>query len=338
MLPVIMLPDYPQGWGFILSLSCSKAFTNNQFYLNTSQGASTMTATIIDGRALADRIREGIAADAEAFRKAHGYPPGLGVVYAGEDPASATYVRMKRRACERAGIYSVAQVLPPDVIQADVEVAVEELNNDPEIHGILVQLPLYDHIDEEPVLRKVSLGKDVDGFHPINIGALAMKGREPLFTPATPTGCMVLLEEAGVDLNGANAVVIGRSNIVGMPMALMLTKANATVTICHSRTRDIREYLKNADVIIAAVGKPNYVPGDWLKPGVVVIDVGTNRVDAPDTDRGYRFIGDVDFGSAVEVAGAITQVPGGVGPMTITMLLQNTVKAAQRSAQHIRES
>jgi methylenetetrahydrofolate dehydrogenase (NADP+) / methenyltetrahydrofolate cyclohydrolase len=287
-----------------------------------------MTAKIIDGQVIAERLRAAIAEDAAHFKSRYGYAPGLGVVLAGDDPASATYVRMKRRACERAGIESVAHIMTAQSSQAEVEEAVATLNNDPHIHGILVQLPLPKGIDEEAVLRAVSLEKDVDGFHPVNIGLLAMKGREPLFTPATPTGCMVLLDEAGAELAGANAVVVGRSNIVGMPVALMLIKANATVTVCHSRTRDLPNVLRQADIVIAAIGFPEYIKGNWLKPGAVVIDVGTNQVDDPESERGYRFVGDVEFESAVEVAGAITKVPGGVGPMTITMLMQNTMKAA----------
>jgi 5,10-methylene-tetrahydrofolate dehydrogenase/methenyl tetrahydrofolate cyclohydrolase len=186
------------------------------------------------------------------------------------------------------------------------------------------------HIDEETILRAVSLEKDVDGFHPLNIGLLAMKGREPHFTPATPTGVMVLLEEAGAQLSGANAVVLGRSNIVGLPVALMLLKANATVTVCHSRTKDVESIVKQADVVVAAAGIPNYVKGSWLKPGAIVIDVGTNKVDDPGSEKGYKYVGDVEFDSAQGVAGALTVVPGGVGPMTITMLLYNTMKAARR--------
>lgn len=289
-----------------------------------------MTARIIDGQAVADRLQIQIAAEVAAFRERTGTIPGLGVIMAGDNPASQQYVRMKRRACERVGIASFAELVDANTPQAAVLALVQRMNDDPAIHGILVQLPLPDAIDETTILSAVSLDKDVDGFHPINIGALAMKGREPSFTPATPTGCMVLLEEAGVDLNGANAVVIGRSNIVGLPMALMLMKANATVTVCHSRTRDIAAIVRNADVVVAAIGRANYVSGDWLKPGATVIDVGTNRRDDPTVTRGYRIVGDVDFASAVEVAGTITKVPGGVGPMTITMLLQNCLKAAQR--------
>jgi 5,10-methylene-tetrahydrofolate dehydrogenase/methenyl tetrahydrofolate cyclohydrolase len=292
-----------------------------------------MTATIIDGKIIGERIQMHIAEDVKRFEAQYGYPPGLGAVLAGDNPASAQYVRMKRRACEKVGMYSAAHLMTAESSQQEVENAVAALNVDPRIHGILVQLPLPPQIDEERVLSLVSLDKDVDGFHPSNIGLLGMKGREPLFTPATPTGCMVLLQEAGAQLEGANAVVIGRSNIVGLPVALMLMKANATVTVCHSRTRNVRDIVRQADVVIAAIGRPEYVKGDWLKPGVVVIDVGTNKVDDPSEEKGYKFVGDVEFDSAVNVAGAITRVPGGVGPMTITMLLRNTMKAAWRIAE-----
>ena len=214
-----------------------------------------MAATIIDGQAVADRMRAAIKEEAGAFAAQHGYPPGLGVVLVGDDPASAQYVRMKRRACEAAGMASFATILPASSTQEEVEAAVRALNDDPLVHGILVQLPLPPQIDEERILRLVSLDKDVDGFHPENTGLLAMKGREPLFTPATPTGCMVLLREAGATLEGANAVVLGRSNIVGMPVALMLMKANATVTVCHSRTKDLPGVVRGADVLIAAIGR-----------------------------------------------------------------------------------
>jgi 5,10-methylene-tetrahydrofolate dehydrogenase/methenyl tetrahydrofolate cyclohydrolase len=291
-----------------------------------------MTATILNGTVLADRFRAEIAADVERFKTQYGLPPGLGAVLAGDNPASQMYVRMKRRACEQVGINSVAHVVSADTSQQEVERIVQSLNDDPAIHGILVQLPLPSHLDEERVLRLVSLEKDVDGFHPINIGLLAMKGREPTFTPATPTGCMALLRESGVTIEGANAVVIGRSNIVGLPVSLMLMKANATVTVCHSHSRNLPDRVRQADIVIAAIGRPEYVKGDWLKPGAVVIDVGTNRVEDPSAEKGFRWVGDVEFDKAKEVAGAITQVPGGVGPMTITMLLQNTVKAAWRIA------
>ncbi|MDX1993470.1 MAG: bifunctional 5,10-methylenetetrahydrofolate dehydrogenase/5,10-methenyltetrahydrofolate cyclohydrolase [bacterium] len=292
-----------------------------------------MTASLIDGRVVAERMRGQIAEEVSRFTAQYGYPPGLGVVLVGDDAASEMYVRMKRRACETAGMHSAAHILPASATQDEVEAAVRSLNDDPRIHGILVQLPMPKHIDEDRVLSLVSLEKDVDGFHPINVGLLAQKGREPYFTPATPTGCMVLIQEAGLDLRGANAVVLGRSNIVGLPLALMLMKADATVTVCHSRTRNIEEIVRGADVLIAAIGKPNYVKGDWLKPGVIVIDVGTNKIDDPAAEKGYRYVGDVEFDSALEVAGAITVVPGGVGPMTITMLMQNTLKAAWKLAE-----
>jgi 5,10-methylene-tetrahydrofolate dehydrogenase/methenyl tetrahydrofolate cyclohydrolase len=278
-------------------------------------------------------MRAAIAEDAAKFQTQYGFAPGLGVVLAGDNPASAQYVRMKRRACEQAGIRSLAHMIDANSTQAQVEEAIQSLNDDRAVHGILVQLPLPPQIDEERALRLVSLDKDVDGFHPINIGMLGMKGREPLFTPATPTGCMVLLQEAGAKLEGANAVVVGRSNIVGLPVALMLMKANATVTVCHSRTRSLPDVVRGADVVIAAIGRPEMIKGDWLKPGAIVIDVGTNRIDDPSSEKGYRFVGDVEYESAKAVAGAITKVPGGVGPMTITMLLHNTMKAAWRTAQ-----
>jgi 5,10-methylene-tetrahydrofolate dehydrogenase/methenyl tetrahydrofolate cyclohydrolase len=291
-----------------------------------------MTAQIIDGRVVADRMQAEISEQVMAFESENGYPPGLGVILVGGDPASQMYVRMKRRACKRAGIHSVAIELPAETSQEDVLSAVQQLNDDPKIHGILVQLPMPDHIDEEAILSAVSLDKDVDGFHPVNIGALAMKGRTPTFTPATPTGCMVLIKEAGIDPSGKQAVVLGRSNIVGLPVALMLNVANATVTICHSRTPDASSYIREADILVAAIGKPNYVPANWLKPGAVVIDVGTNKIDDPNEERGYRWVGDVDFEGAKNIVGAITVVPGGVGPLTITMLLSNTLKAAQMLA------
>lgn len=289
-----------------------------------------MVAHLIDGQIIADRLRAGIAQQAATFATRHGFPPGLGVVVVGENPASAQYVRMKRRACATAGITSIAHELPITASQSEVEAAVDALNDDPHVHGILVQLPLPAGIDEEAVLRRVSLDKDVDGFHPVNIGLLGMKGREPGFTPATPTGCMVLLRESGVPLAGANVVVVGRSNIVGLPVALMLMKADATVTVCHSRTRDLPAVVGTADIVIAAIGRPGFIPGTWLKPGAVVIDVGTNRIDDPTDPRGYRFVGDVDLETALPIAGAISKVPGGVGPLTITMLMDNTMKAAWR--------
>ena len=290
-----------------------------------------MPAKIIDGRPIAKRIQSEIASGVADFQADTGASPGLGVVLVGDDPASAMYVRMKRRACERAGLQSKARILPSSASQAEVEDVVRGYNADPVIHGILVQLPLPDHIDEEAVLNEISLAKDVDGIHPMNIGRLGMRGREPTFTPATPTGVMQLIEETGDSIEGKQAVVIGRSNIVGLPVALMLANANATVTICHSRTRDLPATVRRADIVVAAIGRPEFVKGDWLKPGAIVIDVGSNSLPDPASEKGYRYVGDVEFESAQAVAGHITKVPGGVGPMTITMLLANTLKAARAS-------
>ena len=288
-----------------------------------------MTATLINGTEIAQKVRDHVRDEVAQMKAEHDYVPGLATVLVGDSTASATYVRMKRKACEEAGIRSIHHEVPGDVTQTALEDLVRQLNADPGVNGILVQLPLPDHLDEEAVLNAIDLRKDVDGFHPVNIGRLAMKGRDPLFIPCTPYGCMVLLEEAGAKLKGANAVVLGRSNIVGLPMAMLLQKADATVTICHSRTRDLAGFLRQADVVIAAVGRTEMVTGDMLKPGAIVIDVGINQKDDPTAKRGYRLVGDVDFESAKEVAGAITPVPGGVGPMTIAMLMQNTLKAAK---------
>ncbi len=288
-----------------------------------------MTATIIDGKAVAARMREQIAVDVEKMKAEHGVVPGLAAVLVGENPASAQYVRMKRRACEKVGLNSFGHTLAEDASQQEVEDLVRQLNEDPQVHGILIQLPLPDHLDEEKILGMVSLSKDVDGFHPINIGRLAMKGRDPLFIPCTPHGVIVLLEEAGAKFEGANAVVLGRSNIVGLPAAFLMIHRNATVTVCHSRTVDLPGVCREADILVAAVGRAEMVKADWVKPGAYVIDVGSNRVDDPSTEKGYRWVGDVDFDEVKEVAGALTPSPGGVGPMTITMLLKNTVRGAE---------
>jgi 5,10-methylene-tetrahydrofolate dehydrogenase/methenyl tetrahydrofolate cyclohydrolase len=290
-----------------------------------------MTAKIIDGKAIAQELRESVAKGVEELVASGGPRPGLATVLVGEDPASHTYVRMKRKACEEVGIESFHHELPADSTQEEVEGLVKELNANPEVHGILVQLPLPAGLDEEAVLRAISIDKDVDGFHPVNIGRLAQKGREPQFVPCTPAGVMILLEKAGAKLEGARATVLGRSNIVGMPAALLLVKENATVQICHSRTQDLPARCREADVLIAAIGRPEMVKGDWIKPGAYVIDVGTNRVDDPSKKRGYYLTGDVAFEEAKEVAGAITPSPGGVGPMTIAGLLNNTLTGAKRS-------
>ena len=288
-----------------------------------------MSAKVIDGKKVAAKVRDEVAEGVAAMQAKHNSTPGLATVLVGEDPASATYVRSKQRMCERLGIRSVGHTLSADASQEEVEALVSELNADPNINGILVQLPLPKHLDEEAVLNSIDLEKDVDGFHPVNIGRLAMKGREPLFIPCTPAGCMELLADAGVETNGAEAVIVGRSNIVGLPMAMLLQKANATVTICHSRTKDLNEHLKRADIVVAAIGWAEMIKGDMLKPGVAVIDVGINRVDDATRERGYKLVGDVEYDSAAEVAGAITPVPGGVGPMTIAMLMKNTLRAAE---------
>jgi 5,10-methylene-tetrahydrofolate dehydrogenase/methenyl tetrahydrofolate cyclohydrolase len=231
--------------------------------------------------------------------------------------------------CEELGIRSIGHKLPAETSQAELLKLVTELNADPEVNGILVQLPLPRHINEEAILNAIDLEKDVDGFHPVNIGRLAMKGRDPLFIPCTPYGVMVMLEESGVKISGAEAVVLGRSNIVGLPVAMLLQKADATVTICHSRTKDLAFHLRRADIVVAAIGRTEMVTGDMLKPGAVVIDVGINQKEDPTRKSGYRLVGDVDFESASQVAGAITPVPGGVGPMTIAMLMRNTLHAAE---------
>jgi 5,10-methylene-tetrahydrofolate dehydrogenase/methenyl tetrahydrofolate cyclohydrolase len=288
-----------------------------------------MTATIIDGKAIAQAVRDEITMAVSARLAAGRSTPGLATVLVGENPASAMYVRMKQRACEQTGIKAFHIDLPADISQADLEKRIAELNADERVHGILVQLPLPGHLDEERILQAVALEKDVDGFHPINVGRLAQKGREPLFIPATPAGVLYLLGYLGVTLQGAHAVVLGRSNIVGLPVALLLIARNATVTVCHSRTVDLASHIRSADVLVTAVGQPEMVPGNWIKPGAVVIDVATIRVDDPTAEKGYVWKGDVNFAEALEVASAITPVPGGVGPMTIAMLLQNTLKAAE---------
>jgi 5,10-methylene-tetrahydrofolate dehydrogenase/methenyl tetrahydrofolate cyclohydrolase len=288
-----------------------------------------LTAKIIDGEAVASKIREKVKTDVEEMIKIHGFPPGLATVLVGENPASRQYVRMKQNRCKKVGIVSFGHTLPAETGQEEVERMVRELGADPKVHGILVQLPLPDHLDEEAVLNTIPLHKDVDGFHPVNIGRLAMKGRKPLFIPCTPAGVIRLLEEAGAEFDGAEAVVLGRSNIVGMPAAMLLIHRNATVTVCHSRTKDLPGVCRRADILVAAVGRPQMVKADWVKPGAYVIDVGSNRIDDPDSEKGYRWVGDVDFDSVKEVAGAITPSPGGVGPMTIAGLLQNTLRAAK---------
>jgi methylenetetrahydrofolate dehydrogenase (NADP+)/methenyltetrahydrofolate cyclohydrolase len=288
-----------------------------------------MTAQILDGKAVAEQVRKQVA-EAVAARVAAGKPrPGLATVLVGDNPASQVYVSSKQKACAEVGIESFGHKLPATATQEEVENLVRSLNEDPRVNGILVQLPLPSHLIEEDVLKAISIEKDVDGFHPMNIGRLAQKGRDPLFIPCTPAGVMYLLEQTLPKLEGLNAVVLGRSNIVGMPVALLLVRANATVTICHSRTKDLPSVVRQADVLVAAVGKAEMVRGDWVKPGAVVVDVGINRVDDPGKPKGYRLVGDVAYDEVAQVASWITPVPGGVGPMTIAMLLQNTLRAAE---------
>jgi len=288
-----------------------------------------MPAQLIDGKLIAQQVRDEVIANV-AKRAAAGKPkPTLATVLVGDRVDSATYVASKQKACAELGMGSVSHNLPGDISQEELEKLVKGLNDDKSINGILVQLPLPSHLDEERVLRLVSIEKDVDGFSPINIGRLAQKGREPVFVPCTPYGCIYLLEKAGVQIEGANAVVLGRSNIVGMPAALLLVGKNATVTICHSRTKDLPSVIRSADILIAAIGKTEFVRGDWVKPGAAVIDVGINSKPDSTKKSGHRLVGDVNFDEAKEVAGFITPVPGGVGPMTIAMLMRNTARAAE---------
>ncbi len=288
-----------------------------------------MTAQLIDGKLIAQKVRDEVKEKVAARAAAGKSQPGLATVLVGERVDSAAYVGMKQKACAELGMTSFHHPVPEDVSQEDLEKLVKELNADPKVHGILVQLPLPDHLDEERVLQLINIEKDVDGFSPLNIGRLAQKGREPLFVPCTPYGCIYLLKEAGVEISGANAVVLGRSNIVGMPAALLLVKENATVTVCHSRTKNLADVVRQADILIAAIGRTEMVQGDWVKPGAAVIDVGMNSKPDATKKKGYRLVGDVDFEAAKEVAGFITPVPGGVGPMTIAMLMANTLRAAE---------
>ncbi len=291
-----------------------------------------MTAQLIDGKATAAAIHEEIKTEVERLKAEHGIVPGLATVLVGENPASQFYVRSKQKRCAEVGIQSFGHNLPESASQEDVDGLVAELNDNPEVHGILVQLPLPKHLNEEQVLAAIGLDKDVDGFHPVNIGRLSMKGREPMFVPCTPSGCIELLDRYNIEIEGREAVVLGRSNIVGLPVAMLLLHRNATITICHSRTQDLPGTCRRADILIAAVGRPEMVKADWVKPGAAVIDVGINRVDDPTRKRGYRLVGDVDFEAVKEVVGHITPVPGGVGPMTIAMLLRNTLTSAKRAA------
>jgi methylenetetrahydrofolate dehydrogenase (NADP+) / methenyltetrahydrofolate cyclohydrolase len=292
-----------------------------------------MSARILDGTAIAKAIRAEVAAEVSRLRS-RGRKPGLAAVLVGEDPASAVYVRSKGKACEEAGMHSVTIRLPVETPEVELLSTVDRLNEDPEIHGILVQLPLPKHINSQKVLRRIDPSKDVDGFHPVNVGKL-VTGDKTAFRPATPYGVQQMLIRSGIETKGAHAVIVGRSNIVGRPMANLLIQqgpgGDATVTVCHSRTRDLPSVTRLADILIAAIGKPEFVTADMVPPGAVVIDVGINRVDDASRPKGYRLVGDVAYDSVAQIASAITPVPGGVGPMTIAMLLQNTLQAMQQA-------
>ena len=292
-----------------------------------------MTAKIIDGKQVAADMRAELK-DEVAKLKEQGIVPGLGVILVGDDPASKSYVTAKERACEEMGIYSDDNRLSADIPQEELMQKVKDMNNDPKINGILVQLPLPKHLNEAEVLLAIDPNKDVDGFHPMNVGKMVVG--EEAFLPCTPHGVIQLLLRSGVKIEGANVVIVGRSNIVGKPLANMLIqknpKGNATVTVCHTRTKDLANQTRQADILIAAAGRPNTITADMVKDSVVVIDVGVNRVDDATKKRGYRLVGDVDFEAVKEKASLITPVPGGVGPMTITMLLYNTVESAKRAA------
>ena len=291
--------------------------------------APTGEATIIDGKAFAAGLRARIGEQVGRLKAGHGLTPGLAVVLVGEDPASSVYVKNKAKQTAEAGMNSYKHDLPAETGQAELLALVEKLNDDPAMHGILVQLPLPDQIDSNAVLAAIDPDKDVDGFHVVNAGRLATGAGAPL-VPCTPLGCLMLLKDRLGDLTGARAVIVGRSNIVGKPMAQLLLGENCTVTVAHSRTRDLPGECRSADILVAAVGRPQMIKGDWVKPGATVIDVGINRIEAGEGKT--RLVGDVDFDEAVKVAGAITPVPGGVGPMTIACLLANTVTAACRQA------
>ena len=286
-----------------------------------------MTAEIIDGKAFAATVREKVAGHVARLKEEHGITPGLAVVLVGEDPASQVYVRSKGKQTVEVGMNSYEHKLDADTSEADLLSLIDQLNNDPAVHGILVQLPLPDHLNSDLVINSIDPAKDVDGFHISNVGLLGT-GQKSM-VPCTPLGCLMMLRDHHGSLSGLNAVVLGRSNIVGKPMAQLLLGDSCTVTIAHSRTKDLPEVVRGADIVVAAVGRPQMVPGDWIKPGATVIDVGINRIEKP--EGGTRLVGDVDFASASAVAGAITPVPGGVGPMTIACLLANTLTACCRA-------
>lgn len=321
MSPPLVSLDLPDTWG-----------SNSNYYDPQSipKYSSEQLAATIDGKSIAEEIRSRITSEVCRMKEIIGEVPGLAVILVGQRRDSQTYVRNKIKACEEAGIKSLMTELPENCKEEEVINAVSSFNEDPSIHGILVQLPLPQHLDEEKILNSVKLEKDVDGFHPLNMGNLAMRGKEPLFISCTPKGCVELLIRSGVEIMGKNAVVIGRSNIVGLPTSLLLQRHHATVSIVNAFTKNPEQITCEADIVIAATGVPNLVRGHWLKPGAVVIDVGTCPIEDPSSEFGYRLTGDVCYEEAVRVASAITPVPGGVGPMTIAMLLFNTLDSAKR--------
>ncbi|CUT01025.1 bifunctional methylenetetrahydrofolate dehydrogenase/methenyltetrahydrofolate cyclohydrolase FolD [Candidatus Kryptobacter tengchongensis] len=298
-----------------------------------------MPAQIINGKKISEEIKQEIKQQAEALFNETGVVPGLAFILVGDNPASQVYVKMKGKACEELGFYSITLKLPTETSENELIEKIQTLNSDPKIHGILVQLPLPPHIDEQKILQTIDPIKDVDGFHPVNVGKLVI-GLDT-YLPCTPAGIQELLKRSGINPSGKHVVIVGRSNIVGKPIANILIQkkewANATVTVCHTGTKDIAYFTKQADILIAAMGNPEFIKGNMIKPGAIVIDVGVNRINDPNSEKGYKLVGDVHFESAYEVAGAITPVPGGVGPMTIAMLMKNTLKAAlnQLKARHI---
>ncbi|KAK9030657.1 hypothetical protein V6N11_032074 [Hibiscus sabdariffa] len=317
--PPLVSLDLPEIWG------------SDSTHYDPHQPPSSITRSkVIDGKSIAEEIRSRVAVDVKRMKESIGKVPGLAVILVGQRRDSQTYVRNKIKACEEAGIKSVLAELPDCCAEEDVMSALFKFNEDSSIHGILVQLPLPEHLDEEKILNVVSLEKDVDGFHPLNMGNLSMRGREPLFVPCTPKGCLELLIRSGVEIVGKKAVVIGRSNIVGLPISLLLQRHHATVTIVHACTKNPERITCEADIVVTAAGVPNLVRSSWLKPGAVVIDVGTCPIEDPSAEYGYRLVGDVCFEEALRIASAVTPVPGGVGPMTIAMLLCNTLDSAKR--------
>mmetsp|Transcript_25605 Transcript_25605/g.36089 ORF Transcript_25605/g.36089 Transcript_25605/m.36089 type:complete len:340 (+) Transcript_25605:192-1211(+) len=303
--------------------------TTTKSHSNSFEAGNPM---IIDGKATAKEIQQELKEEVERLQKDHGILPGLAVILVGQRVDSATYVRMKKKTAAVIGLHSIDVDLPETVTQEELLNEVERLNGDPAVHGILVQLPLPSHIEEATILKAIAVEKDADGFSALNIGNLCLRGGDPpLAVPCTPAGCIELLQRYDVEISGKDCVVLGRSNIVGMPVAALLQSCNGTVTVCHSRTQNIADKVRQADIVIAAIGKTEFVKGDWIKPGAVIIDVGIN--DKPDQSkkRGYRLVGDVNYEECSQVASAITPVPGGVGPMTIIMLMKNTINLARHS-------